>query len=100
MVREKGVELLDVIKVQTDNGSRKQKGIDVRGTCKGMVHAGAYGDITAVVVADRLMPTQIRIADRIAQSPEKMEKPTVAERASIKDGKIVIEPIERQEIRA
>lgn len=74
--------------------------IDVRGTCKGMVHAGAYGDITAVVVADRLMPTQIRIADRIAQSPEKMEKPTVAERASIKDGKIVIEPIERQEIRA
>lgn len=74
--------------------------IDVRGTCKGMVHAGAYGDVSAVVVADRLMPTQIRIADRIAQSPEKMEKPTVAERASIKNGKIVIEPIERQEIRA
>ena len=69
--------------------------IDIRGTCKGMVHAGAYGDATAFIVADRLMPTQIRIADRIAQPPEQMEKPTVAERASLVDGKIVIEPIER-----
>ncbi len=73
--------------------------IDIRGTCKGMVHAGAYGDATAFVVADRLMPTQIRIADRIAQPPEQMETPTVAERASIVDGKIVIEPIERQEVK-
>ena len=69
--------------------------IDIRGTCKAMVHAGAYGDATAFIVADRLMPTQIRIADRIAQPPEQMETPTVAERASIIDGKIVIEPIER-----
>ena len=73
--------------------------IDIRGTCKGLVHAGAYGDTTAFVVADRLMPTQIRIADRIAQPPDQMETPTVAERASIVDGKIVIEPIERQEIK-
>ncbi|MBR1553028.1 MAG: septum site-determining protein MinC [Schwartzia sp.] len=74
--------------------------IDIRGACKGVVHAGAYGDTTAFVVADQLMPTQIRIADRIAQPPENMAKPTVAERASIKNGKIVIEPIERQEIKA
>jgi septum site-determining protein MinC len=74
--------------------------IDIRGACKGVVHAGAYGDTTAFVVADQLMPTHIRIADRIAQPPENMKKPTVAERASIKDGKIVIEPIERQEIKA
>ncbi len=74
--------------------------IDIRGACKGLVHAGAYGDTTAFVVADQLMPTQIRIADRIAQPPENMSKPTVAERASIKDGRIVIEPIERQEIKA
>ena len=73
--------------------------IDIRGTCKGMVHAGAYGDATAFIVADRLMPTQIRIADRIAQPPDQMEAPTVAERASIVDGKIVIEPIERQEVK-
>ena len=74
--------------------------IDIRGACKGMVHAGAYGDTSAFVVADQLMPTQIRIADRIAQPPENMEKPKCAERASIKSGKIVIEPMERQEIKA
>ena len=69
--------------------------IDIRGTCKGMVHVGAYGDATAFIVADRLMPTQIRRADRIAQPPEQMEARTVAERASIIDGKIGIEPRER-----
>ena len=74
--------------------------IDIRGACKGLVHAGAYGDTSAFIVADQLMPTQIRIADRIAQPPENMKKPQAAERASIKDGKIVIEPMERQEIKA
>ena len=69
--------------------------IDVRGTCRGMVHAGAWGDISAVVIADRLMPTQIRIANMIARSPDIMEKSDFAERASIKDGQIIIEPIER-----
>ena len=60
-----------------------------------MVHAGAYGDTQAFVIADHLMPTQIRIADLIARSPDQMEKSERAERASIKDGQIVIEPIER-----
>ena len=69
--------------------------IDIRGTCRGMVHAGAYGDTQAFVIADHLMPTQIRIADLIARSPDHMEKSDRAERASIKDGQIVIEPIER-----
>lgn len=71
--------------------------IDIRGICKGLVHAGAYGDRSAVVVADCLMPVQIRIADIIAQSPEGMEKPSKAERAQIKNNSIVIESIERQE---
>ena len=70
--------------------------IDIRGTCRGFVHAGAYGDTKAFIIADHLMPTQIRIADLIARSPDNMEKKTErAERASIKDGQIVIEPIER-----
>ena len=70
--------------------------IDIRGTCQGMVHAGAYGDTSACIIADRLMPIQIRIADKIAQSPDgDMKKPKVAERASIQDGKILIEAIER-----
>jgi septum site-determining protein MinC len=71
--------------------------IDIRGTCRGLVHAGAYGDSTAFIIADHLMPTQIRIANLIARSPDEMEKNDRAERASIKDGQIVIEPIERQD---
>lgn len=69
--------------------------IDIRGTCKGLVHAGAYGDTSAFIIADRLMPVQIRIANFIAQPPDQMLKPNCAERASVKDGRIVIEPIER-----
>lgn len=70
--------------------------IDIRGVCRGMVHAGAHGDTSAFIIADRLMPVQIRIADKIARSPDgDMKKPKVAERASIKDGKIIIDSIER-----
>lgn len=69
--------------------------IDIRGTCRGLVHAGAAGDTSAFIIADHLMPTQIRIANLIARSPDHMEMTQRAERASIKDGQIVIEPIER-----
>lgn len=69
--------------------------IDIRGTCRGVVHAGAFGDESAIIVADRLMPTQIRIADIIARSPDNMEKAETAERAFIKDGHIAFEPINR-----
>ena len=69
--------------------------VDIRGTCRGSVHAGANGDTSAYVVADRLMPMQIRIADVIARSPDNMEKAVQAERASIKNGQIIIEPITR-----
>lgn len=69
--------------------------IDVRGKCLGMVHAGAYGNRDAVIIADRLLPTQIRIANLVARAPDDGEETEQAERASIKDGQIVIEPIER-----
>lgn len=69
--------------------------IDVRGNCRGIVHAGAMGDYKAFVVADRLMPMQIRIANLIARSPDNPEKSDYAEKAYIKDGQIIIEPIER-----
>ena len=69
--------------------------IDIRGTCRGLVHAGAYGDTSAFIIADHLMPMQIRIADLIARAPDQMEKTSRAEKASIKNGQIVIEPIER-----
>ena len=69
--------------------------IDVRGVCRGMVHAGAFGNTNAFIVADHLIPMQIRIADMIARSPDVMESSETAERASIKNGHIVIEPITR-----
>ena len=69
--------------------------IDVRGTCRGMVHAGAFGNTNAFIVADQLIPMQIRIADMIARSPDVMEKSETPERASIKNGQIVIEPVTR-----
>ena len=69
--------------------------IDVRGNCRGIVHAGAMGDYQAFVVADRLMPMQIRIANLIARSPDEPGVSQYAEKAYIKDGQIVIEPIER-----
>lgn len=73
--------------------------IDVRGSCRGMVHAGAFGDQTACIVADYLRPIQIRIADLIARPPDGIQeikkKEQKAERASIKNGYIVFEPILR-----
>lgn len=69
--------------------------IDIRGACRGLVHAGAFGNVNAFIVADQLMPMQIRIADLIARAPDEMEKSDSPERASIKNGQIVIEPIVR-----
>ena len=69
--------------------------IDIRGTCRGFVHAGAFGDKTAWVVADRLMPAQIRIADLVARAPDEPEQVSRAERAMIKDNQIIFEPVAR-----
>ena len=69
--------------------------VDIRGTCRGLVHSGAAGDSTAFIIADHLMPTQIRIANYVARSPDEPEDFGKAERAYVKDGQIVIEPIER-----
>ena len=99
--------------------------IDVRGACLGYVHAGAFGDKTAWIIADKLRPIQIRIADLIARPPDSIEEEKKlskskknkrksfanlmgwgndnletgdnhkAERASIKNGYIVFEPIIR-----
>ncbi len=69
--------------------------IDIRGTCRGFVHAGAFGDKTACVVADRLMPAQIRIADLVARAPDEDIKASQAERAMIKDNMIIFEPVAR-----
>src|SRR5262245_26709603 len=62
----------------------------VWGRLRGTVHAGANGDVEAVVCALDLSPTQLRIADLIAVSPAHKgdAKP---EMARIKDRRIVAE---------
>ena len=71
--------------------------IEVHGICRGIVHAGAFGNAGAAVVADCMMPMQIRIAELVARAPDYVEKPDHRERAVVKDGQIVIEPVERNE---
>ena len=69
--------------------------IDIRGTCRGIVHAGAFGNTKAFIIADKLMPLQIRIANVVARPPDQFEESGHPEKATIKDGQIVIEPIDR-----
>ncbi len=70
--------------------------IDVHGHCRGVVHAGAFGNHDAYIVADRLAPLQIRIASFIARSPDNDYDSSVStEKAFIKDGNIILEPFKR-----
>lgn len=66
--------------------------IIVMGALRGVVHAGANGDETAVVTAFRLNPTQLRIANHITRPPDNetvdLELPEIAR---IKDGVVTIE---------
>lgn len=63
----------------------------VWGRLRGLVHAGAEGDGEAMVCALDLAPTQLRIADQIALTPQRRGKPQ-PEMAHLKDGKVVAEP--------
>lgn len=63
----------------------------VWGRLRGLVHAGAYGDHTALICALELSPTQLRIADQIAVAPEGKRKQIQPEQAVIRSGHIVAE---------
>lgn len=64
----------------------------VMGAVRGMVHAGAYGDESAMITAFYLKPTQLRICNYISRPPDG-EQPVqlMPETARIKDGMVVIE---------
>jgi len=62
----------------------------VWGRLRGVVHAGAKGDPGAFVCALDLSPTQLRIADQIAVSPERRGNPR-PEMARIRDGQLIAE---------
>jgi septum site-determining protein MinC len=62
----------------------------VWGRLRGVVHAGAEGDESATICALDLSPTQLRIAGKIAVSPEKRGRPR-PEVAHVRDGQIFAE---------
>ncbi len=64
--------------------------IIVWGRVRGTVQAGSEGDVTALICALDLAPTQLRIANAIATSPKRRGKPE-PEIAKMKDGQIVAE---------
>ena len=64
--------------------------IIVWGRLRGLVHAGAEGDDSAVVCALDLMPTQLRIAGHIAITPKRRGK-SQPEIAYVKDSQVVAE---------
>jgi len=63
----------------------------VWGRLRGLVHAGALGDETAVICALDLNPTQLRIANQIAITPHEPGRTPHPEQATIKDGQIIAE---------
>jgi septum site-determining protein MinC len=62
----------------------------VWGRLRGVVHAGALGDTHAIVCAIELRPTQLRIADQFARTPEGAST-HVPEVARLDQGQIVVE---------
>lgn len=71
--------------------------IIVLGALKGNAFAGATGNTNSFVVALDMNPTQIRIADVIARSPDKPVKEEIKEAkiAFLEDGNIYIEPLNK-----
>ncbi|GAK55868.1 probable septum site-determining protein minC [Candidatus Vecturithrix granuli] len=71
--------------------------IIVMGRLQGVVHAGAEGEERAVVIGASFTPSQLRIAQYIGRSPDEYHKSRAkqgqTEKAYVKDGAIVIEPI-------
>jgi septum site-determining protein MinC len=63
----------------------------VWGRLRGTVHAGAYGDESAVVCALYLAPTQLRIAGYITISPEDRRRKPKPEKAMVRNGRIEAE---------
>lgn len=64
----------------------------IMGSLRGVVHAGANGDESSVIMAYRLNPMQLRIATTISRPPENSQISTIPEIARLRKGQIIIEP--------
>lgn len=68
--------------------------IAVMGSLRGVAHAGATGERKATVSAYHLAPTQLRIADVVARSPEGTEDWRGPEIAKIKDNQLMVDGLQ------
>lgn len=88
-----------VILGDVNHGARvvSKGNIIILGALKGTAFAGATGNVNSFVVALDMNPTQIRIADTIARSPDKPVKDEMKEAkiAFLEDGNIYIEPLNK-----
>ncbi|MCX7796533.1 MAG: septum site-determining protein MinC [bacterium] len=73
--------------------------IIVLGSLRGLAHAGAMGDRSAIVYALDLSPLQIRIADIIARAPNHVKNKSIPEIAKVENDSIVIETFSHGGIR-
>lgn len=74
--------------------------IIVMGTFRGIAHAGVQGDDKAFVMACKLRPTQIAIADKLTRAPEMKEEKVYPEIAFIADNQIIVEPYQTSKRKA
>ncbi len=65
--------------------------IIIWGKLRGTVHAGAEGDMNAVICALDMSPNQLRIADLIATSPQDKKRTIRPEVASVRADQIIVE---------
>ncbi|AHF07923.1 septum site-determining protein MinC [Desulfitobacterium metallireducens] len=73
--------------------------IAVMGSLRGVAHAGATGERKATVSAYHLAPTQLRIADLVARSPEGTEDWRGPEIAKIKENQLMVDAIQMTGLR-
>lgn len=66
----------------------------VWGSLRGIAHAGALGNRQALIMALKMLPTQLRIADLVARAPDNLPENYTAEIAYISDEGIKINPAE------
>lgn len=73
--------------------------IAVMGSLRGVAHAGATGERKATVSAYHLAPTQLRIADVVARSPEGTDDWRGPEIAKIKENQLMVEGVQMTGLR-
>ena len=68
----------------------------VLGECRGLVHAGAAGDLEAVIVALEMAPTQLRVASvqhRFGEKHKRLGKGPMI--AGVEGGRIAVKPLKK-----